>query len=63
MIYQSEEGKRKWDAQRSIKFVNKLKRKQAIGALPDIIPKGEDGTGATVVEEVVNGESTDPVAE
>jgi tetratricopeptide (TPR) repeat protein len=42
VIYQSEEGKRKWDAQRSIKFVNKLKRKQAIGALPDIIPHDDD---------------------
>jgi hypothetical protein len=38
VIYQSEEGKRKWDAQRSIKFVNKLKRKKAIGMLPDVIP-------------------------
>ena len=31
------EGKKKWDAQRSIKFVNKLKRKKAIGTLPDIM--------------------------
>ena len=46
MIYQSEEGKRKWDAQRSIKFVNKLKRKQAVGQLPDIMPK-EEGEGET----------------
>ena len=37
-IFQREEGKKKWDAQRSIKFVNKLKRKQAIGALPAIAP-------------------------
>ena len=48
MIYQSEEGKRKWDAQRSIKFVNKLKRKQAVGALPDIMPK-EDADNNTEV--------------
>ena len=34
-----EEGKKKWDAQRSIKFVNKLKRKKAIGMLPDVIPQ------------------------
>lgn len=32
-IFQREEGKKKWDAQRSIKFVNKLKRKKALGAL------------------------------
>ena len=32
-------GKKKWDAQRSIKFVNKLKRKKAIGMLPDVIPQ------------------------
>ena len=37
-IFQHEEGKKKWDAQRSIKFVNKLKRKKAIGTLPDIMP-------------------------
>ena len=36
-IFQHEEGKKKWDAQRSIKFVNKLKRKKAIGTLPDIM--------------------------
>lgn len=28
-IFQIEEGKKKWDAQRSIKFVSKLKRKKA----------------------------------
>ena len=38
-IFQREEGKKKWDAQRSIKFVNKLKRKKAIGMLPDVIPQ------------------------
>ena len=37
-IFQREEGKKKWDAQRSIKFVNKLKRKKAIGILPDVMP-------------------------
>jgi len=36
-IFQHEEGKKKWDAQRSMKFVNKLKRKKAIGILPDIM--------------------------
>ena len=36
-IFQREEGKKKWDAQRSIKFVNKLKRKQAVGTLPPIV--------------------------
>lgn len=29
-IFQREEGKKKWDAQRSIKFVNKLKRKKPL---------------------------------
>ena len=41
-IFQREEGKKKWDAQRSIKFVNKLKRKKAIGMLPDVIPAEEN---------------------
>ena len=51
LIYQSEEGKRKWDAQRSIKFVNKLKRKQAVGQLPDIMPKTETEDSETSVAE------------
>ncbi len=37
-IFQREEGKKKWDAQRSMKFVNKLKRKKASGTLQSIIP-------------------------
>jgi tetratricopeptide (TPR) repeat protein len=37
-IFQKEEGKKKWDAQRSIKFVNKLKRKKENGTLQSIIP-------------------------
>jgi len=44
-IFQREEGKKKWDAQRSIKFVNKLKRKKAIGALPEIVPGGTSSAG------------------
>ena len=46
-IFQREEGKKKWDAQRSIKFVNKLKRKKAIGALPEIVPGGTSSAGGT----------------
>ena len=49
-IFQHEEGKKKWDAQRSIKFVNKLKRKKAIGTLPDIMagaPEGADSEETT----------------
>ena len=37
-IFQREEGKKKWDAQRSMKFVNKLKRKKAIGTLQSLVP-------------------------
>ena len=36
-IFQREEGKKKWDAQRSMKFVNKLKRKKAIGTLQSLV--------------------------
>ena len=43
-IFQREEGKKKWDAQRSMKFVNKLKRKKAVGTLQSLVPA--DGTGA-----------------
>ena len=50
-IFQREEGKKKWDAQRSIKFVNKLKRKQAVGQLPDIMPKTETEDSETSVAE------------
>ena len=32
----------KWDAQRSIKFVSKLKRKKATGMLPDLVPAEEE---------------------
>ena len=59
MIYQSEEGKRKWDAQRSIKFVNKLKRKQAIGILPSIIPQDQTDGGAKVAVEEDKPESAE----
>lgn len=41
-IFQIEEGKKKWDAQRSIKFVSKLKRKKATGMLPDLVPADND---------------------
>ena len=41
-IFQREEGKKKWDAQRSIKFVNKLKRKKAIGTLNPPTTSGGD---------------------
>lgn len=40
-IFQKEEGKKKWDAQRSIKFVGKLKRKQSMGVLKDLVPPTE----------------------
>jgi len=49
-IFQCEEGKKKWDAQRSIKFVNKLKRKQAVGALPAIAPAETAPTVSSVEE-------------
>ncbi|MBR1903853.1 MAG: hypothetical protein IJ824_01580, partial [Alphaproteobacteria bacterium] len=63
VIYQSEECKRKWDAQRSIKIVNKLKRKQAVGTLPDIMPKAEtEGTGATIIEDDAEAPAGDPIA-
>ena len=41
-IFQREEGKKKWDAQRSIKFVNKLKRKKAVGTLQPPTVSGGD---------------------
>ena len=40
-IFQREEGKKKWDAQRSLKFVNKLKRKKAVGTLQALVPQDE----------------------
>ena len=51
-IFQREEGKKKWDAQRSMKFVNKLKRKKAIGTLQSLVPadapaKPQDAAGTT----------------
>ena len=42
-----EEGKKKWDAQRSMKFVNKLKRKKAIGTLQSLVPPAEAPAGET----------------
>ena len=51
-----EEGKKKWDAQRSIKFVNKLKRKKAIGALPEIVPSGSANPATSTAP---NSSSTD----
>ena len=42
-IFQREEGKKKWDAQRSLKFVNKLKRKKAMGVLPSLVPDEGEG--------------------
>ena len=41
-IFQREEGKKKWDAQRSLKFVNKLKRKKAVGTLQALVPQDEN---------------------
>ena len=49
-IFQREEGKKKWDAQRSIKFVNKLKRKKALGAL------NAPGSEPNPVDVVVGGD-------
>ena len=49
-IFQREEGKKKWDAQRSIKFVNKLKRKKALGAL------NAPGSEPNPVDAVVGGD-------
>ena len=46
-IFQREEGKKKWDAQRSMKFVNKLKRKKAIGTLQSLVPPAETPAGET----------------
>lgn len=43
-IFQREEGKKKWDAQRSMKFVNKLKRKKAVGTLQSLVPSDAGGT-------------------
>ena len=43
-------GKKKWDAQRSIKFVNKLKRKKALGAL------NAPGSEPNPVDAVVGGD-------
>ena len=45
-IFQHEEGKKKWDAQRSLKFVNKLKRKKANGTLPEIGKPAAPASGA-----------------
>ena len=58
-IFQREEGKKKWDAQRSIKFVNKLKRKKAIGALPEIVPGGtSSAAGAPAAGSVATSDAS-----
>ena len=58
-IFQREEGKKKWDAQRSIKFVNKLKRKKAIGALPEIVPCGtSSAAGAPAAGSVATSDAS-----
>ena len=43
-----EEGKKKWDAQRSLKFVNKLKRKKAVGTLQALVPQDENVQNVTI---------------
>ena len=43
-IFQREEGKKKWDAQRSLKFVNKLKRKKAVGTLQALVPQDDSAS-------------------
>ena len=50
-IFQREEGKKKWDAQRSIKFVNKLKRKKAIGTLqaPTVVGSESSSSDTTAL--------------
>ena len=58
-IFQREEGKKKWDAQRSIKFVKKLKRKKAIGALPEIDPGGtSSAAGAPAAGSVATSDTS-----
>ena len=47
-IFQREEGKKKWDAQRSLKFVNKLKRKKAVGTLQALVPQDENVQNVTI---------------
>ena len=53
-IFQREEGKKKWDAQRSIKFVNKLKRKKAIGTLQATTVSGGEEASSEVSAPAAN---------
>ena len=55
-IFQREEGKKKWDAQRSMKFVNKLKRKKAIGTLQSLVPADGDSAPVSVTPVTPAGE-------